>query len=380
MAKKANMPVITINGRQYMQDIFEEQIDGLVFRDAIVIPVEDYNLLSHDKVKKLKDDRTTKYTPRKDKAWFGMATHLEWLSDTELNTQLDLLQAMGCKYVRNDFSIARIEPTEGNFDWTRYDNVVNACTAHGIEMIALMDQYNTLSWQNGGHTGPNGTWSMYPVLPQYYETWCKETAKHYLGTIKIFEMGNEPDGITFWPPYPDPVAYTALLKAGYTGTKAGNPNSVVLFAGLPGGWTVPIDTFLPACYVAGAKGYFDAMALHPYTHPSSPNFSLLDKAIKIMESNGDYDIPIYLTEVGWPTGSGTGSVSEETQATYLKQLFSLANGKGYKTVKLVCWYDFKDDGLDLANKENNFGLIHNQNYSTPFQPKPSYYAYQALTN
>lgn len=371
--------MLTICGRQYKQDIFETTVDGLTYRDAIVLPVEEYNGLSAVKVEKLKEKRMDKYIPRTDRVAFGMATHLEWLSDAELEIQLTLLQEMGCKYVRNDFSIAKIEQIEGNYDWTRYDKVVNACTAHGIEMIALMDQYNTLSWQNGGHTGPNGTWSMYPVLPQYYETWCEETAKHYKGIINIFEMGNEPDGITFWPPYPDPVAYTELLKAGYTGTKKGNPDAIVLYAGLAGSWTVPISTFLPESYKAGAKGHFDAMALHPYTRPSAPSFSLLDISKKIMEANGDEDLPVYITEVGWPTGSSASSVSEATQATYLKQLFNLANSKNYKNIKLLCWYDFKDDGTDLANSENNYGLIHNNKYSTPYLPKPSYTTYQQLS-
>lgn len=376
MAKKENMPVITINGRQYIQDIFEEQIDGLVFRDAIVIPVEDYNLLSHDKVKKLKDDRTTKYTPRKDKAWFGMATHLEWLSDTELNIQLDLLQAMGCKYVRNDFSIAIIEPTEGIFDWAKYDNVVNSCTAHGIEMIALMDQYNSVAWCNGNNT------KMYHILPQYYQSWCEETAKHYNGKIKIFEIGNEPNGVTFWPPYPDPVAYTELLKAGHTGTKAGNPNSIVLLAGLAGQWTVRSDTFLAGVYANGGKGYFDGVAHHPYTRPGKPDFNTgyLDACRAVMIENGDEDLPVYITEVGWPTGLSAISVSEATQAGYVNELFNLANGKNYKYVKMVCWYTFKDYGTNLTDPESNYGLIHSHNYSTPYQPKPSYYAYQALTN
>lgn len=364
--------MLTICGRQYKQDIFETTVDRLTYRDAIVLPVEDYNALSAVKLEKLKEKRMDKYIPRENKVSPGMATHLEWLSDAELNTQLDLLKEMGCKYVRNDFAMSIIQPTEGNYDWKKYDNVVNECTKRGIEMIALMDQYNSRAWCNGGNT------YMYPVLPQYYQTWCEETAKHYLGVINIFEMGNEPDGITFWPPYPDPVAYTELLKAGYTGTKKGNPNAVVLYAGLAGSWTVPIDTFLPESYKAGAKGYFDAIALHPYTHPSAPSFALLDKAIKIMEANGDENMPIYITEVGWPTGSSTNSVSETTQATYLKQLFELANGKNYKNVKLLCWYDFKDDGLDLNNKEHNFGLIHNNKYSTPYLPKPSYTTYQQM--
>ena len=37
-------------------------------------------------------------------------------------------------------------------------------------------------------------------------------------------------------------------------------------------------------------------------------------------------------------------------------------------VQKVHWYDFKDDGLNRNYNENNFGLIHHQNYA--LAPKP----------
>ena len=42
----------------------------------------------------------------------------------------------------------------------------------------------------------------------------------------------------------------------------------------------------------------------------------------------------------------------------------------------IVWYDFKDDGLDVAYNEHNFGLVHHEEYL--LAPKPAYVAYAHL--
>jgi hypothetical protein len=70
---------------------------------------------------------------------------------------------------------------------------------------------------------------------------------------------------------------------------------------------------------------------------------------------GGRDVPLYITEMGWPTYSGTNGISQQEAATNLAQMFLLA--RTMKFLNGIWWYDFRDDGWDESNKENDFGLI-----------------------
>ena len=65
-----------------------------------------------------------------------------------------------------------------------------------------------------------------------------------------------------------PERYTQLLKAAYPAIKAVQPDSTIVAGGLSPAFeqdAPPI--FVNAMYANGAKGYFDAMAMHPYVFP-----------------------------------------------------------------------------------------------------------------
>ena len=93
-------------------------------------------------------------------------------------------------------------------------------------MIALIDQYHIPIWAND--TADN----LVPPPPSIYHSFTQAISAHYMHSISLFELGNEPNMTSNWPPHWNAAAYTALLKAGYTGVKAGNPNAKVLSGGL----------------------------------------------------------------------------------------------------------------------------------------------------
>ena len=75
-------------------------------------------------------------------------------------------------------------------------------------------------------------------------------------------------------------------------------------------------------------------------------------------------MPILSGEWGYSTHAH--GVSLETQAAYAvrQQLSNLLNG-----VPLSIWYDWKNDGQDANENEQNFGTVTND-----LQPKPAYIA------
>lgn len=285
------------------------------------------------------------------------------------------MQQAGITWTRFDFNMATIEPTQGNFSWGLYDNIVTTAASYGVSIIATLEQYNTPGWAN------NNQGSMYAPSPSIYQTFAQTVASHYAGKISLFEMGNEPNNPTFWPPAPNAASYSALLIAGYKGVKAGNPNAKVVTAGLEQN-SSPNDPimFATAMYANGVKGYFDYFDMHPYSQPngpdyinqnvSVPSFSKVQGIKNLMVQEGDKNKQIMITEVGWPT-SGGQSVSQATQASYISRVYTKIMHEDYQYVPIACIYDFVNDGTDPNNGEDNFGVL-NADYSQ----KPSYTSLQ----
>ena len=89
-----------------------------------------------------------------------------------------------------------------------------------------------------------------------------------------------------------------------------------------------------------------------------------------MDENGDADIPLWLTEIGWsdaPDAWGQPTATPEEVAAFLTRVYT-----GLPVDKIF-WYNFRNIFDGSPDVEHNFGLVNND-----FTPKPSYQAYAAL--
>ncbi len=90
--------------------------------------------------------------------------------------------------------------------------------------------------------------------------------------------------------------------------------------------------------------------------------------------------PWWFTEIGWssaPNGAdyGGGVGSEQAQASYMIRQYVMSLDFQGLNVEHIFWYNFRNDGTDPNNVENNYGLVQND-WRTP---KFSYTAYQQMT-
>jgi hypothetical protein len=92
--------------------------------------------------------------------------------------------------------------------------------------------------------------------------------------------------------------------------------------------------FLERMYAAGARGYFDGMAVHAYGWvfpPDDPaavdavNFARAELIHDIMANNGDGLLPCFITEAGWNDHPRwTKSVSPPLRIEYTLRAYSRA--------------------------------------------------------
>jgi len=300
-------------------------------------------------------------------------------TDAQRAQVLDQLAAAGARRVRIDLSWAMLQPTGGNaFDpWgvTFADRVLAMATSRGLRPLVTL--WLTPGWANGG-AGEH----VLPADPGDYARVARWAAARWRGQVD-WEVWNEPNDPQFLTGA-DPAAYTALLRAAYPAFHAGDPGTRVVF----GGPSYNDDGYIARAYAAGAHGFFDVMATHPYLGvadlpPTTPDdgtkWTLLHVAAvrDLLVRHGDGDKPIWFTEFGWsahPTAPGAPNwergVTLQQQASYLVDTLRLVRAS-LPYVTAVFWYT---DRVRVSGdpQVDNYGLL-----TRDLQPRPALLAVRA---
>jgi hypothetical protein len=294
------------------------------------------------------------------RAGFATGSGILGESDEELARDLDAVAASRAQWVRFDFDwswVQRDGPT--SWDWGSIDRVVDAVNQRGLSALALPTY--TPAWAR-----PQGSTQKHPPTNnQDFANFMRAAAERYVPRgVAVWEIWNEPNVNQFWT-RPDPVAYTALLRAGSQALRSVSPGVTVLTGGTapadtsPGSSVSP-PTFIKRMYAAGAAGSFDGIAIHTYTFPQDPtsrvssNALLQTREIRFeMVARGDGAKLIWATETGAPT-RGEASVSESRQAQWVQEYYSVWNGWSFTGPML--WYSIRDLS-SRAEQQQAFGML-----------------------
>jgi hypothetical protein len=295
----------------------------------------------------------------------GVQFHGAWAryTDAERVDFLNTLHAAGVTTVRIDVSWAMLQPVDGtSYDpWgvAFVDRLVDLCNKHGISPLITL--WLTPSWANND-AGPYAL----PTDVHDYARVAQWAAARYTDKVAGWEVWNEQNSPAFLIGA-DPLAYTNLLKAAYRALHAGYADTTVVFGGLE----YNDDAWISRAYAAGAQGYFDAMATHPYMGvanlpPDTPDdgtkWTLTHAAAvhDLMVANGDGDKSLWFTEFGWSShGNRPGTpnwelgVPEAVQAQYLTDTIALIR-TAMPWVGKVYWYTGYDSAAanDIEQKAN----------------------------
>jgi YVTN family beta-propeller protein/VCBS repeat-containing protein len=297
------------------------------------------------------------------------APDMYFYNQADLDRAFGLLKDSGITSVRLLVPWAGVEPTNDGWQWSRSDMLVNTANAHGIEVLAVLN--STPVW-----AAPAGTpiYAGAPTSNAEFAEFVGAVATRYKGKIAAYEVWNEPNAMTFWAPQPSAAQYTALLQAAYPAIKAADPDAVVVAAGIAplidfGTLTVNAVRYVEEMYLAGAAGYFDAMAYHPYlygkmftettaTNPDTPA-NHLNRIHQLMVANGDGNKKIWVTEYGQPSAYS----GEAGQAEYLGDFLRTWRDLDYAGPAYI--HTFRDYAHNDENHAS-FGL-----YRLDWSPKPA---------
>jgi hypothetical protein len=309
----------------------------------------------------------------------GVVPDLTWgISPGEQDRSAAAIRDLGARWVRLNANWSDAEPQRGTYDsgwFSHYDRAVDLARAAGARIVMM--SYRSPSWASGS-SNPDTP----PKNPLDFARFMGYLASRYSGKVDAFEVWNEENIPRFWSTGPDPAAYTRLLQLSYLAIKQANPFAQVVFGGL----STNDYAFVEAAYKAGALGFFDVMAVHPYPCSMSPetiqwqaggrmtrsSFPAYREVRASMLANHD-DKPIWFTEIGWSTTSKQCGVTVAVQADYLTRGFRFVKQDPY--VQMMLWYNLRNNywDHDADTTEARYGLMRSD-----YLRKPSYNAFKSI--
>lgn len=306
---------------------------------------------------------------------------LRWQGALDLTDEFADYRQLGAGWLRVDLNWSVVQAAgPDSFDWTSLDRILVLADRAGMKLLPVAG--SAPDWLDGGR-GPST-----PEAFAAYADFLSAAVHRYSPRIRAWEIWNEPNLSSFWPPAPDQTAYAQLLRAAHAAIKAADPTALVLFGGLSpvpdippeesqARRLVPAVRFLADVYAAGGAGTFDALSFHPYTWPElpdSPNpwsgWTIMAGPIRdLMTAHGDAGKKVWITEFGAPTNPG--GVTEATQAEILRR--GVERARATPWAGPVLWYSYRDLGTDPEDSEDWYGLVRHTR-----DPKPAYPVFRDL--
>lgn len=270
---------------------------------------------------------------------------------------LPLLKRMGAGWVRAGLAWESVEKSEGKYSFERFDERFAQLEQNGINV------YFSLQGANPLYTDGNGSKCIstdYQI--EKFTEYALAVAAHY-PQIKYFEISNEPNDGTY---VFSAESYGKLLESCAAALKEFNPEIRVI-----GGAIAPIGnkyTYLPEALKNISIDNVDGFSYHPYIHTRGNADSFFTDEISgfadSLKQLGAWK-GLYISEIGFPTYTGSLGISEAKQAEELVKQAVYSNISGYKS-NLI--YNFTESGLMKSNGEHTFGIVR----KTSLEPKPAY--------
>jgi hypothetical protein len=253
------------------------------------------------------------------------------------------------------------------YDWRRLDQIAGVLAAQNLRWLPVIDL--PPAWAKDGDNqlpderqadfaafagafaaryGDGGSfWAQHPEYTPY--------------PVQQAEVWTEANSSHFWVADPDAAHYLALYEQVRAAMKAATPSMQVL---LSLGWQ-DFQGFTSRLYDAGLKGQSDGVAFHPYAPTARGVVVLTRKLRDILTTHGESDLPIYITEIGWPSApSGPGAarafdgpVSDASRAA-TTALAADALAAADCNVKDYIFYSLVEQQKDPANLEDWLGLYN----------------------
>ncbi|RME48910.1 MAG: hypothetical protein D6791_02160 [Chloroflexi bacterium] len=330
--------------------------------------------------------------PNTDVNPFGANFFLQWEAEPfKREKTVEMAAQAGIGWAKQQFPWEDIEPSPGQYQWEKYDEIVDLYREHGLQVIARLDR--PPEWTRVDNRFPQRP----PDDFNDYGDFVEAFVRHFQGRVRYIQIWNEPNIFPEWGDQPvDPEAYTRLLAIAYRRAKSVDPNIYVLSAPLainlenfPARRNLSDLLFLEEMYQAGASAFFDILSANAFGMDRPPedapdpgvlNFRRVELQREIMLRYGDADKPIWFNEYGWnaapanfpPEALIWQRVSEEQQAQWTVEGIRWAQQHWPWAGVFNIWYFRQIGNITPDQAHYYFRMV-----DVDFTPRQVYFAVQA---
>lgn len=248
-----------------------------------------------------------------------------------------------------------LEPTQGQWNFSRPDHDVQEALRHGVEVVPVL--IGIPKWAASGEEASKSDAQIAkPASLSDWANYVHTVAQRYKGQIHYYELWNEPENVNTF--LRDPSSLIALNRVAYQTLKSVDPTIVVVSSALSSGDPVPVRPArqLQLFAAAGLMKDCDAVGYHFYgipvtgeTTPRIPEDMLapVKSVEKTMTQLGSKK-PLWATEIGWyvlnddqnpqPAPAYMGRALEpELAAAYVARTYILGWAAGLDRIFWYCW-------------------------------------------
>jgi hypothetical protein len=254
----------------------------------------------------------------------------------------------GFTWVRTDLTWRDLETQPGVYDFTRFDQIVAGAESFGMKTLFILDYGN--AFHTGGPRMPPTTAEAIAAFGDYAE----DVARHFAGHAVAYEIWNEPNTATFWPPEPDAQIYAKLADAAALHIRAGDPAAPVIVGGL----SLFDFSFLHNMLAQPHAATYNAISVHPYIAQPERLPELASNMRQIIDDTLPYQPPIWISEWGYSSlcpAEAAGVVVCDRQPQLVARELLNAWAQGFP---LIVDYELRDrDTATSTDPEGHFGLI-----------------------
>lgn len=290
----------------------------------------------------------------------------EWRTSSE---ELDDIKDMGAQYLRFGFEWDVVEKFKGIYDWSAADAFMKKLRNRNFYAVYEIGGTNA-AYSPLVDTVPNkllGQSQELPAAPTTPEAlaamkmFVAETMRRYHGDHVIWEIWNEPDMNSNWPPEVNTDDFAKVISETCATIKQVDPYAIVVgpaLAFLPSTNNNGHENFLATILKSPAGACLDAISIHPYRHRAEPPETVMkdyDDLRAYISKNtlpGNKVLPIISSEWGY----SLTEVTPEQQAAYALRSLIVNKLSG---IPISIWYEWRDsleDDFLFGDREAHFGL------------------------
>jgi hypothetical protein len=291
---------------------------------------------------------------------------------------LAAVRESGIRQARSDAFWMWAEPSPPangvhTFSWDWLDAEARALATHDLHWLPVLD-YSALwaaSDPSDYHSPPtsNDDYAAYAkAFAERYGRGGSFWSQHPEVTqlpVTDYEIWNEPNAAWAWHPTPDAARYADMYLRAREAIHSVDPEATVVVGGL-----AAHTSYVEKMYAARPelRGNVDAMGWHAYAPRVDGMIAGVRSLRRTLERLGDPDMPIHLTEIGWPT-SGTGYaariVLRESERAVALEVATEAFARSDCGVTAVIPYTWTTPEKHPGDGEDWYGLRHPDGRPSP---------------